>query len=93
MELKEKVAALGLKRAPHQLPQFMAKARVNYPRAFEPWTKEERALLTEAMCFTNEIEQLVALFGRSERSIINEGKRLIYASRKRQLVSLTMPLR
>lgn len=85
-DLGEQVAALGLRKVAHQLPAFMQNARTNYPRAFEPWTDAERALLIEAMCYTNQAEVIAELFGRSSNSIRSEGKRLIYVSRQQRAV-------
>lgn len=80
-ELKGEVNVLGFRKATERLPEYMRKARKRLPRAFEPWTREERALLVEAMCYTNDGERLAAIFGRSEAAVKREGKRLIWKSR------------
>ena len=66
-ELYREVQALGLQKPTDRLPAYMARARKNIPRSFEPWTREERALLIEAMCYTNHSEAGVHLraFGLS----------------------------
>ena len=82
-ELYREVTALGLRKSNDRLPAYMAKARINLPRAFEPWSREERALLIEAMCYTNAGEKLASIFGRSVKSVTEEGQRLIYGSQQR----------
>jgi len=91
-ELYRAVIGLGLRKANDRLPEYMAKARINVPRAFEPWTREEQALLIEAMCYTNDAAKLADIFGRSASSLIRMGKRLIYESQLRQKEA-TLPLR
>lgn len=80
--LKQEVNALPFSRPDESLPAFKLAARKNYPRAYEPWTKNERALLLEAMCYTNQLVKLAPVFGRSENSIKLEGQRLIWKSRQ-----------
>ena len=82
-ELRREVQALGLRKATERLPAYMQRARQRLPRAFEPWTREERALLIEAMCYTNDADRLAELFGRSAASLIGQGKRLIFDSRQK----------
>lgn len=83
-ELRQELARLGCKRLPESLPTTLQKARSSQPRAYEPWTHAERALLIEAMCYTNQAEPLSAIFGRSPRAIVLEGKRLIFLSRSQR---------
>ena len=80
--LKQEVNDLGLRKTSDHLPAYMVKARQRLPRAFEPWTRQERALLIEAMCFTNDLERLSEVFGRSASSLERQGKQLIWNSRK-----------
>ncbi|CAH0999047.1 hypothetical protein LEM8419_00342 [Neolewinella maritima] len=82
-ELYREVEALGLRKVTAKLPDYMVRARTHLPRSFEPWTQEERALLIEAMCYTNDGEKLASVFGRSESAIRQEGKRLIWNSQQR----------
>ncbi|NJB86047.1 hypothetical protein GGR26_001815 [Lewinella marina] len=82
-ELGAEVAALGLRKATEKLPAYIQRARQRLPRAFEPWMGEERALLIEAMCYTNDAERLAILFGRSASAVRREGKRLIWKSRQK----------
>ncbi|THH39645.1 hypothetical protein [Neolewinella litorea] len=82
-ELREEIGQLGLKKATEKLPAYMQRARQRLPRSFEPWTREERGLLIEAMCYTNDSERLAGLFGRSASAIRREGKRLIWQSRQK----------
>lgn len=44
-------------------------ARESYPRAYEPWTKEESSLLENALKYTNDLEFLSGCFKRSKNSI------------------------
>ncbi len=81
-ELAREVRELGLRKSSDRLPAYMARARQRLPRAFEPWTRDERALLIEAMCYTNDLGKLRMLFGRSVASLEREGKRLIWESRR-----------
>lgn len=83
-EIRRTVAAFGLRKATDRLPPFMATARATYPRSFEPWTRDEQALLIEAMCYTNQLERLVSVFGRSAKSLEGAGQRLIWDSREKR---------
>lgn len=82
-QLRREVAELGLQRATEKLPAYMQRARQRLPRSFEPWRREERALLVEAMCYTNDSDRLATIFGRSASAIRREGKRLIWNSRQK----------
>jgi len=46
-ELKQAVIALGLRKQTSRLPAYMLTARETFPRAFEPWVRDEQALLIE----------------------------------------------
>jgi len=83
-ELKRAVQELGLRKPDDRLPQYMVRARATYPRAFEPWARDEQALLIEAMCYTNDLARLAPLFARSEASIEKMGQRLIFDSKEKQ---------
>jgi hypothetical protein len=83
-ELKRAVQALGLRKQDDRLPEYMARARATYPRAFEPWVRDEQALLIEAMCYTNNLDRLAALFARSAASVEKMGQRLIFESKEKQ---------
>ena len=82
-ELAAEVVALGLRKTTERLPAYMQRARQRLPRAFEPWTRAEKALLIEAMCYTNDAERLAELFGRSADSLRRQGQRLIHDSRSK----------
>lgn len=84
---RQNIAALGLQKATQQLPSSMARTRQQLPRAFEPWTKEEKAILVEVMCYTNQIALIAPIFGRSTRAILSEGKKLIYLSAQQHKTS------
>ena len=81
-ELKLEIQKLGLARPTDKLPEFKKRARVNYPRAYEPWSRPEQALLIEAMCYTNDAEKIAGLFGRTAKSITETGLKLIHQSRR-----------
>lgn len=86
-ELKKAVLALGLRKEGDRLPAYMHTARETYPRSFEPWVRDEQALLIEAMCYSNDLECLAGIFGRSARSLENMGQRLIFESKRKQGVA------
>ena len=85
-ELKKAVNSLGLRKEANRLPEYMITARENFPRAFEPWVRDEQALLIEAMCYSNDLKRLAGIFGRSARSLENMGQRLIFESKRNQRV-------
>lgn len=82
-ELRKEVKALGFTKATDKLPEYMQKARNNYPRAYEPWSRAEQALLIEAMCYTNDASKIAGIFGRTANSVSNTGLKLIYESQRR----------
>ncbi len=79
-ELRKEIVRLGVSRPTDKLPGFKQRARQNYPRAYEPWSREERALLIEAMCYTNDAERIAKLFGRTAKSVMAAGLKLIAQS-------------
>ncbi len=81
---QKQIASMALRRETEQLPAYLRAARSNYPRSFEPWQAEERALLMEVMCYTNRLDRLVEVFGRSLAALEREGKKLIYKSRQKR---------
>lgn len=81
-ELRQAVAALGLRKDDKHLPEYMATARARFPRSYEPWGRAEQSLLIEAMCYTNDAGRLAAIFGRSANSIERSGQRLIWESQE-----------
>lgn len=86
-DLFREVQALGVRKPTDRLPAYMARARRNLPRSFEPWTRAERALLIEAMCYTNDGGKLASIFGRSDSAVREEGKRLIWDSKQKNKVA------
>jgi hypothetical protein len=80
----DQIESLGLRKPTEKLPLYMSQARNTLPRAFEPWTNAEKALLVEAMCYTNQAGKLAEIFGRSANALRSEGKRLIYTSRQQR---------
>lgn len=83
-ELRRAVTNLGLRKANDRLPAYMVAARQKYPRSYEPWTRDEQALLIEAMCYTNQLARLAVVFGRSASSIESAGQRLIWDSMQKR---------
>lgn len=83
-DFRRGVAELGMKKTSEFLPDYMARVRADYPRAYEPWTDAERALLVEAMCYTNELGRLATLFDRTTRSLELAGQKLIYDSQEKR---------
>lgn len=83
-ELQQAVVGLGLRKEANRIPEYMRAARERFPRAFEPWVRDEQALLIEAMCYCNDLARLAGIFGRSARSLENMGQRLIFESKQKQ---------
>lgn len=76
-ELKEKVLSLGIQKT-ENLSESILNARINYPRAYEPWSSKEKELLIEVMKKTNDLKLISECFQRGIRSIESYGKKLIY---------------
>lgn len=83
-ELRSAVTELGLHKPCEHLPKHMADTRATFPRSYEPWLREEQALLIEAMCYTNQSARLAKIFGRSANAIEKAGQKLIWESKERQ---------
>ena len=81
-DIRRALRELPLFRQADQLPAYMARARERYPRAYEPWSKQEKGLLLEAMCYTNDLDKLAAILQRSRKSVEAAGQQLIYNSRR-----------
>lgn len=81
---RKQIATMAMRRQTERLPGYLRAARNNYPRSFEPWQAEERALLMEVMCYTNRLDRLVEVFGRSLAALEREGKKLIFKSRQKR---------
>jgi DNA helicase-4 len=80
-QLKEKISELGIKKS-EDLPENVVLARINYPRAYEPWIEKEEELLRKAMTYTNNIDLLTECFLRGKGSIESKGKRIKYQIEK-----------
>lgn len=76
-QLKEKINELGITKTDN-LADYIQQARINYPRAYEPWTDIEKDLLSEALKYTNDLELLTEYFQRGKGAVISYGKQLIY---------------
>jgi hypothetical protein len=78
-ELKERINELGVTKT-ENLTDAEKTARIDYPRAYEPWKDTEKTLLSKALQHTNDIELLMQCFQRGEGAIKSCGKKLIYES-------------
>lgn len=52
---REQVEALGIRKRTEDLPEYVQKQRKQFPRAFEPWLKEEKVIIQNMMLKTNNI--------------------------------------
>ncbi len=76
-QLKEKINELGVTKT-DDLSDSVQRARINYPRAYEPWTDTEKKFLYEVLRNTNDLELLSECFQRGRRAIKSCGQKLIY---------------
>ena len=81
-QLKEKVKILGILKT-ENLSDYILAARVSYPRAYESWSDEEKALLKKAMEYTNDLDLLSECFQRGKGSIETCGQRIIFESQNK----------
>ena len=79
LQIKKKVSAIDLKNA-ENLSDYIIKARIRYPRAYEPWTDYEVDLLRQAIVQTNELDILSTCFQRGRGSLDSRGKKIILES-------------
>jgi hypothetical protein len=79
-KLKVRIETLGIQKT-ENLSENILKARVLYPRAYEPWSSEEKELLTKAIEYTNDLEILSECFQRGKGSIETFGQKIIYKSK------------
>ena len=79
-KLKARNETLGIQKT-ENLSENILKARVLYPRAYEPWTSEEKELLSKAIEYTNDLEVLSECFQRGKGSIETFGQKIIYDSK------------
>lgn len=77
-QLKEKINEIGILKT-ENLSDNILKKRVDFPRANETWSLNEKELLKKALLYTNDIELLVLCFQRSHGSIRTTSKKIIYA--------------
>lgn len=78
-QLKEKVNELGIEKT-ENLSEYILNARIIYPRAYESWSDKEKALLSKALEYTNDLDLLSTCFQRGKGSIESCGQKLIYES-------------
>lgn len=78
-QIKNKVREIDFKKADN-LSDYIIKARIRYPRAYEPWTAYEVDLLKQAIVQTNELEILSTCFQRGGGSLESRGKKIIFES-------------
>lgn len=79
-QLKEKINELGVTKIDN-LSDYVQQARINYPRAYEPWADAEKELLYETLQHTNDLELLMEYFQRGRGAIKSCGQKLIYENR------------
>lgn len=75
--LKQQINQLGIVKK-ENLSDYIRRARLNYPRSHEAWSDREKALLWEALKFTNDLELLSKCFQRGMGAIESCGQHLIY---------------
>jgi len=75
-QLRERINKLGVLKA-NNIADYVVKARIRYPRAYESWTKTEKQLLAYALEHTNDLELLSSCFQRGIGSIKSYGQRMI----------------
>jgi len=78
--LKARIETLGIQKT-ENLSEKILKARVLYPRAYEPWSSEEKELLSKVIEYTNDLEILSVCFQRGKGSIEAFGQKIIYESK------------
>lgn len=64
------------------LPEYQAKARLKYARAYEPWSAAERELFSEAIQHTNDLDLLSSIFQRGKGSVETFGQKFILESQE-----------
>ncbi len=75
--LRKSIREIGVTKTDN-LSEYVINARVNHPRAYEPWTPKEKNLLIEAMKLTNDLDFLSNCFQRGRGSIESCGQEIIY---------------
>lgn len=78
-QLRQKVKALELQKT-ENLSTLVKIAREKHPRAYEPWSEDEKRLLRKAMKYTNNLKLLSSCFQRGVGSIESCGQRLLYGA-------------
>lgn len=76
-KLKERIKTLGIQKT-ENLSENIIKVRAVYPRAYEPWSSEEKELLTKAIKYTNDLDVLAECFQRGKGSIETLGQKIIF---------------
>ncbi|THF51789.1 hypothetical protein E6C50_08520 [Flavobacterium supellecticarium] len=77
--LKKQVKAIGISKT-ENLSEYIISARINYPRAYEPWLNPEIELFNQALKYTNDLDLLCECFQRGKGSLESYGQKLIYES-------------
>lgn len=78
-KLKNRVRDFGVTKT-ENLSDYIINARINYKRAYEPWSDDEKELFAEAIKYTNDVDLLSDCFQRGKGSIESFGQKLIYES-------------
>jgi hypothetical protein len=77
--LKQRVNAIEISKS-ENLSEYILNSRVNFPRAYEPWSVAEKELFRNALKYTNDLDLLCECFQRGKGSIESYGQKLIYES-------------
>ncbi len=81
--LKKSINDLGISKS-ENLSEYIINARINYPRAYEPWSEEEKELFVEAIKLTNDVDLLSECFQRGNGSIESFGQKILYESQSKE---------
>lgn len=76
-QLKQKINSIDIVKTDN-ISEYIKNARIQYPRAYEPWSEFEKELLDKAMNYTNDLELLTSCFLRGKGSIESCGKRILF---------------
>lgn len=79
--LKERINDIQLQKTDN-LSESIVQARVLYPRAYEPWSDEEKELFTKAIEYTNDLEILSVCFQRGKGSLETYGQKIIFETQQ-----------
>ncbi|WP_439185886.1 hypothetical protein [Carboxylicivirga taeanensis] len=76
-QLQQKIDSIEIVKTDN-ISEYIQNARLQYPRAYEPWSESEKELLSKAMKYTNDLDLLTCCFKRGKGSIESCGKRILF---------------